>query len=139
MSSLARAAGARHLWLAILCAAAPSAASEVADGAWRQLPPPAWLIWHSAVYDPVGDRMLVFGGMDGVRERDDLWELPLGPGGEWRKLQPAGTGPPAVRDQRAVYDPVRRCMWLFGGRNLRAGRYYDRVWCLSLADPMQWS
>ena len=32
---------------------------------------------HSAIYDPVRDRMIVFGGVDGSTYRNDAWALSL--------------------------------------------------------------
>src|SRR5437867_8754497 len=54
----------------------------------------------SMVYHPLGDRMILFGGLTPVSDttseyRNDLWELSLGTP-EWRRLEPTGT-PPSPR------------------------------------------
>jgi DNA-binding beta-propeller fold protein YncE len=73
--------------------------------------PPPWT-WGAAVYDPVGRRMLIFGGAssDGAREVNrKVWALDLSsPGavGSWSQLEVTGT-PPAARMLPAyVYIPA---------------------------------
>jgi len=44
---------------------------------------------HAAIYDPVRDRMVVFGGYDGAY-RDDLWALSLAGDGPWNEVIPPG-------------------------------------------------
>jgi hypothetical protein len=91
---------------------------SVVDAEWVELAPPVRR-GHSAILDPVGDRMLVFGG-------GQMWALALG-GGGWSRVNPAGDAP---SEGLAVYDPVRRRMLVGAG---------SRVWSLTLdADP-EWS
>ena len=49
--------------------AATQPGSRAQDGAWVELPPPTRAS-HAAIYDPVRDRMLVFGGSDGAFRND---------------------------------------------------------------------
>jgi hypothetical protein len=52
-------------------------ALDLASTAWRQVSiqgGPSARHSHDAVYDPVGDQMLVFGGSDGA-EQNDMWAL----------------------------------------------------------------
>ena len=44
---------------------------------------------HTAIYDPVADRMLIFGGDTGV-QKNDVWQLSLGPAPTWTQLNPSG-------------------------------------------------
>jgi hypothetical protein len=67
---------------------------------------------HSAVYDPEGDRMFVFGGIGSSGElRGDVWELDVGRN-RWSHQLPDRT-PRA--GQSAVWDAARSRMLVFGG------------------------
>jgi len=107
---------------------------------WTQLTPtgtpPSARGVHSAIYDPVRDRMLIFGGSDGTVLYDDVWALSLAGTPAWTRLTPTGT-PPSARDAHsAIYDPVRDRMVLFGGSS---GWYLNDVWALSLAGTPAWT
>ncbi len=113
--------------------------------AWSQVtatgPPPAARAGHSAIYDPLRDRMLVFGGANnlfGFNTRyNDVWELALGAAGPaWTLLNPQGTPPSARVEHTAIYDPIGDRMLVFGGRD--PGDKND-LWALSLADPLAWT
>ena len=67
-----------------------------------------------AVYDPIGRRLLVFGGLD-TQYRNDMWELALDGSPTWRQLQPAGPQPAPRGGHSLVYDRRDRRVWLFGG------------------------
>lgn len=49
---------------------------------WTEMNPagtlPSERLWHSAVFDPVRDRMIVFGGLDETSVRNDTWSLAWG-------------------------------------------------------------
>ena len=88
---------------------------------------------HVAVYDPVGDRMVIHGGYGGQSIASDSWSLAFATG-EWHELSPGGVAPNEA-GHAAVFDPVRRRLVLFG-----AGLSRDAdVWALSLADPPAWT
>ena len=108
------------------------------DGSWIAIPPPSGRYTHSAIYDPVRDRMVVFGGYDGIdRECNDVWALSLSGSPAWIALTPAG-GPPSARlYHTAIYDPVRDRMVVFGGNDYFG--YFNDVWALSLAGSPAWS
>ena len=56
-----------------------------------------------------GDRMLVFGGWDGVTPTNGVWALTPGPAPAWERLCDAtscGTPPTARRAAQAIYDPA---------------------------------
>jgi hypothetical protein len=83
---------------------------------------------HSAIYDPVRDRMVVFGGSDGSFSNfDDVWALSLAGTPTWMQLTPSGTPPSARRGHSAIYDPVRERKVVFGGYS---GNYLSEVWAL---------
>src|SRR5262249_41794849 len=92
------------------------------NGTWTQLNPsgtpmPARSL-HAAAYDPVRDRVIVFGG-DGGQFLDDLWELQLaGDTPAWNQLLPPGRRPKGRREHSMIYDPVRDRMVVFGGIRL---------------------
>src|SRR5262252_5593004 len=71
--------------------------------------PPHLRQLHSAMYDPVRDRMLVFGGFSTVTPpygtyENSLWELTLGDTPTWRQLAPAGVPPSPRIGTSMVYD-----------------------------------
>ncbi len=88
--------------------------------AWSQFVPetkPPRRALFAGVYDPVGDRMVIWGGRSGSRTHiNDTWALSLG-SGEWAELSPAGVTPDGRESPAGVYDPVERQMVLFGGWN----------------------
>jgi hypothetical protein len=97
---------------------------------------------HSAIYDPVRDRMVVFGGYyyGGYRGADskplnDTWVLSLSATPTWTQLAPAGDPPAPRYSHSAVYDPEHDRMVCFGGR---AGAVLNDVWALSLKSGAAW-
>ncbi|MBI5708734.1 MAG: hypothetical protein HZC42_00265 [Candidatus Eisenbacteria bacterium] len=110
---------------------------------WTQLAPtgplPAPRADFDMVYDPVGDRIVAFGGYDGVsppaNRRRDVWELTLSGTPAWHDITPVG-GPTARSGQRAIYDPVRQRMVVFGGYDVVM---LKEVWALSLSGPAAWT
>lgn len=99
-------------------------------------PPP--LRSCSAVYDPIGHRVLVVGGWDGVRQHGEVWALSLGGTPRWSTLCAAdgcGGGPGPRRAAQAVLDPARERLVLFGGTD---GTYRDDLWELSLRGAATW-
>ncbi len=106
---------------------------------WTELTPagpgPGGRWGHTAVYDPVRDRMLVFGGMDASYALyNDVWALSLSGAPAWTRLSPAGTPPATRRFHSAIYDPVRDRMVVMGGE-FRG----NEVWGLSLAGSPAWT
>jgi hypothetical protein len=67
----------------------------------------------SMIYDPVRDRLLVFGGasaQDSLYTRqyfNEVWELSLSGTPTWTNLAISGTAPTGRFAQVAIYDPVR--------------------------------
>ncbi|MFN7975863.1 MAG: kelch repeat-containing protein [Acidobacteriota bacterium] len=79
--------------------------------------PPPVRMFHTAVFDPIRDRMLVYGGLgQNYQTRGDLWELTLATGSEaWRLMAPTGSSPSARFAQSAVYVPPLDSMIVYGG------------------------
>src|SRR4029077_20991432 len=105
------------------------------DGTWSAIPPPS-RTYHTAIYDPMHDRMLVLGGDDG-RYRNDVWALWLSGGPAWSALSAAGSLPAARVKHAAIYDPVRQRMVMFGGHD--GSGYRNDVWALSLSGTPAWN
>lgn len=115
------------------------AAASASDGAWLQLPPAA-LAFSSAIYDPVRNRMVIFGGADGSGYRNEVWALTLAGVPAWSQLGTSGTPPPGRDGHTAVYDPVRDRMIVFGGYfSDSTGHYLNDLWALSLAGAPSWT
>ena len=114
--------------------------SLAGDPTWSLLTPagalPAGLEYQTAIYDPVRDRLIVFGGTDGTSRHAELWALPLADPSAWSALAASGVAPAARERHAAVYDPVRDRMIVLGG--LDAVPLGD-VWALSLSGTPEWS
>ena len=116
------------------------ALSLAGSPAWSELSPagspPSERRGHTAIYDPVRDRMVVFGGFNGIGFPNDAWALSLAGSPAWTSLTPAGNPPSAREKHAAIYDPVRDRMVVFGGRD---ASLRNDVWALSLAGNPVWS
>jgi hypothetical protein len=110
---------------------------------WSELSPsgtsPGARMGHTAIYDPAGDRMVVFGG--GYPVLNDTWALDLAGAGSWRLLIPGSSTDPNLPPQRlyhtAVYDAVRNRMLVDGGDG--GGGPGNDTWALSLGPSPAWS
>jgi hypothetical protein len=101
--------------------------------------PPAARAGHGMIYDPVGQRMIVFGGWDGVStyyRRNDVWALNLDADPDWQELSPEGTPPSPRSSPSVVYDSDRQQMVVFGGTTTT---FLNDAWALSLGDSPAWS
>lgn len=96
---------------------------------------------HTAVYDEVSNRMIVFGGGDTI-DVNGTWVLSnangLGGTSSWTQLSPSGTLPPAREEHTAVYDPIANRMIVFagGGSVGRSPVYFNDVWILANANGL---
>lgn len=111
---------------------------------WHQLTPsgspPPIRYAHTAIYDPVSHRMIVFAGVAPYSSSyNDVWALDLTSGSEnWQQLTPSGTPPPGRNMHFGVYNNVTREMIIgFGYDYPGAFIYYDDVWALNL-NTMTW-
>ena len=110
-----------------------------------QPPPPR--ADHSAIYDPVRDRMIVFGG---ANSDSSVWALSLSGIPSWSQISFSGVEHPQGRnDHAAVYDPVRDRMLIFGGMipyethvcvypQVQA-QYLHDMWALDLSGTPTWA
>jgi hypothetical protein len=120
----------------------PSLAQLSPEGDWVNIhvPPnftPSGRMQATAVYDPVGDRVIVYGGWTGSSGLGQVLSLQLRPAPSWGPLQATGTLPPALYGHSAIYDPVRARIVYFGG--ITSGSPTNQVWTLTLGPNPSWS
>jgi Galactose oxidase, central domain/Kelch motif len=103
---------------------------------WTELTPgagPEGRDHHSAIVDPVGDRMIVYGGWN---DRDDVWQLSLGVTPSWTELTPGGTTPAGRWGHTAILDPMHHAMVVYGGDTAGAS---VEAWAMSLDGDPSWT
>lgn len=103
--------------------------------------PPVRMSSFSAIYDPVRDRVIVFGGeIEGPSTLREVWSLSLDGSPSWSELTPAGMAPLDRRGHTAIYDSKRDRMVIYGGFSRRRPSVrLDDVWALSLASTTEWT
>jgi hypothetical protein len=109
---------------------------SLTDGATWTLQSPGGVIpparyGHAAIYDPVRDRVVVFGGHSSAGPLLDTWALSIGDSMTWSQLTPTGIAPTEPTDVPAIYDPVGDAMIVFGSTS--------SIGLLSLSGQGQWS
>jgi len=125
--------------------ATPSSISSIAStfsacGAWTALSPDlATFIRdeHMMIYDPVRDRLLLFGGFDSSDLTNSVWTLSLSGTPALTQLVTSGTAPSPRALGSAIYDSVRDRLLLFGG--ITNGGSSNEVWALTLSGTPTWS
>ena len=105
---------------------------DLASALWEQLDPsgnPGERCLHTAAYDRLRGRMIIFGGQRGADALGDVWALDLGTR-TWEELD-STAGPGGRKFPASVYDPVRDRFLILGGDTgtEKAGG----VWALNLA------
>ena len=98
--------------------------------------------FHVAIYDPVSDRMILYGG-ERQRGLGDVWQLDLtATPVQWTELHPEGPAPLARRNHTGIYDPVGRRLLIFGGTAGDWSRgnydYANDFWELTLGAAPAW-
>jgi hypothetical protein len=97
---------------------------RAAEPSWHKLTPlgtlPAARRTMTSIYDPIRDRMIVYGGWDSGGNSNanflgDTWELALDNNPTWTQLAPAGPLPTGRDATAAIYDPVNDQLTVFGG------------------------
>jgi len=113
------------------------AGTDAGGDSWSVIPPPArWV--HTSVYDPLRDRLVVFGGQGYGGSSAEVWTLSLTGIPHWTQVLPSGTGPTAAAFHAAIYDSLRDRMLVFGGSDAN-GVATNAVWSLSFAGNPTWS
>ena len=92
--------------------------------------PPSARFGHTAIYEPLQDQMVVFGGTDGVLDFNDVWTLDLSSAPAWTQIPILGDSPPARYDHTAILEPVGERMVIFGGIDQSSS--LGDAWTLSL-------
>jgi len=82
----------------------------------------------AVVYDPVRDRLLMFGGDSYSVSQFEVWALSLEGQPTWTRIDQPGMQPSPRAGQSAVYDFDRDRVIVFGGTN-----FLPDVWAYSLA------
>lgn len=108
---------------------------------WVEMTPTGTLpparVYHTGVYDPVTNALIVFGGNNcSTGYFNDVWVLTSanGEGGTpaWHQLIASGTPPVARESASATYDSVNNIMTIYGGD--AGGTGLGDVWVLSHAN-----
>ena len=111
--------------------------------AWTELSPtgtpPSPRFGHTAIYDAARDRMLVFGGWDGIGFDPTVWSLSLSGSPTWSTVSVSGSSPPGRWGHAAIYDPVHDRIIMFGGGTIHYPHEENGVWELTLSGSPQWS
>jgi hypothetical protein len=93
---------------------------DPAANTWTELHPTGQLPLarqgHAMVYDPVTERVILFGGLDDSDRTilNDTWSYDPA-ANTWTELQPVGAVPFARFEHDMVYDPTSQTAILFGG------------------------
>ncbi len=108
---------------------------------WQQLGPigsmPQGRAYHACIYDPVQDRLILFGGMTATGQwLGDVWECDLSSVPAWTQLTPAGIAPAARGFHAMVYDSAEDRAIVYGGWN---GTRFGDLWELTLDGSEAWS
>ena len=137
-SSLRRSAIRLAALLLLAASGLPCEARATNDGNWSALPfpPPSPRVRHTAIYDPVRNRMVVFGGLAGSTPQNDVWELTLSGTPAWHQIVVSGVSPGARSGHSAIYDPVRDRMIIYGGQG---SSLFGDVWALSFTGTPSWT
>lgn len=111
------------------------------ETSWKRVEPigeaPVPRVRATSIYDPLGDRMIVFGGGTSQGSRNDIWALSLGGEPEWNQIVPTAPLPTAAGGASAIYDPLRHRMLVFGG-SIGERAPSTQTWELSLDDTPTW-
>lgn len=119
---------------AVALAAAAPALGQAPARTWRELTPsggPAPEARRNgvAIHDPVGRRIVIFGGVGGPGPLNDTWAFDLVTL-TWSRLETRGAPPPRRLGHDAVYDPQGRQMIVWAGQDDRI--FFNDTWALDL-------
>lgn len=102
----------------------------------------------SLVLDPVGDRLLMFGGCiqstafdGGCNTTNELWSFDLSRPSGWTRLSIPGNNPPPMYFHSGIFDPRRHRMVISGGDAFGTSgeRLPRQTWALSLEGNPAWT
>ena len=126
------ASGVLSAWVVIVLFMAPSGAQEWVEIMAGNEAPPSRMS-PSIIYEPMGHRMIIFGGAGPNGDLDDMWALDLREH-RWSEIAPAGDIlPPARATHNGVYDPVGHRMVIWAGQEkTRQRAFFNDVWSFDL-------
>ncbi|MGH7725154.1 MAG: Kelch repeat-containing protein [Candidatus Eiseniibacteriota bacterium] len=109
---------------------------SLAEGRWAPLAvaagaAPTARSYASGIYDPLRDRLVIYGGLDQSGLPGDAWTLTLTGTPTWRLISTPGLRPLARDRAACAYDPVPDRMIVFGGRVI--GAFTGDTWALEFA------
>ena len=113
---------------------------SLSSNTWTRLltgGPPSARDLATAIYDPSGSRMIVFGGENNGSFLNDTWQLSLAATPAWTQLSPTGSPPSARYAHTAILDAPRNRVVIYGGAN--GAPALSDVFALSLAGGTSWS
>ncbi|MBL8186882.1 MAG: hypothetical protein JNK38_02675 [Acidobacteria bacterium] len=115
------------------------AAQTASTWQWRNITPASGLMPEprrdgEAIYDPIGKRIILFGGNSNAGLKNDTWAFDLATR-SWTKLDTVGTPPAGRLGFDAVYDPVGHQLVVYSGQG--AG-FFNDTWTLNLT-TLQWT
>jgi len=90
---------------------------------------------HQMVYDPIGGKVIMFGGIskaDGT-QFDDTWEYDPATK-TWTELKPEGSTPSARSSFAMVYDDIDQKVLLFGGWSKETSAHLNDLWAYDPAE-----
>ena len=107
---------------------------------WTQLettgPSVRWTA--SAIHDPIGNRVVLFGGRGSSGDLNDVWALDLATE-QWSELETSTEGPSARFSHNAVYDSQSHRMLIWSGRMLASSStLLNDIWAFDLTTD-QWT
>ncbi|MBI5837204.1 MAG: hypothetical protein HZB25_08165 [Candidatus Eisenbacteria bacterium] len=88
---------------------------------------------HTAIYDPIRQRLVAFGGSLGGQ----VWQTPVRDTLDWSQLLTSGTAPGYPTMASSAYDPIRDRILIFGG--YKSGVQTNDIWALPLGHVPNWS
>src|SRR5262249_8364856 len=90
---------------------------DAPDRGWTKLDPvndgPTARFNSAGIYDPIGERVLIYGGQVADRLFDDFWELSLRGRPKWRRIETLGSSPGTRTGHTLTLDPEHRRLVLF--------------------------
>ena len=92
---------------------------------------------HIAIYDPVRDRIVVFGGTTVGGSKNNVWALSLSGSPAWTQLATTGVPPSPRTESAASYDPIRDRLVVSCGR-LDGFTWYGDIQGLLLSGTLLW-
>src|SRR5262249_1743690 len=115
--------------------------TEDVNGAWTAMLPIAGRYLHTAVYDPVRDRMIVFGGWASFNNQpgedcNQTWALSLSGDPTWSLIEPTTPPPPRRSQPISIYDPNGDRLIVLGGWHSTT---LSDLWALSLSGDPAWT